>query len=113
MPARSRWTRKARNGKGDMVAQFRQVCENLKAIVTARAGQMNGIVKLISSSSQDQYKSRGLEIGAVYREYFGQHYPATSWRSVPYDDDCRSDRRHAVIVSPNTEGRSMPVHPRG
>ena len=33
-------------GKGDMVAQFRQVCENLKAVVTARAGQMSDIVKL-------------------------------------------------------------------
>ncbi len=78
-------------GSGDMVAQFRQVCENLKAIVGARAGQMNDIVKLtIYVLSKTEYKARGREIGAVYREYFGRHYPAMTLVEVRglYDDDC-------------------------
>ena len=33
-------------GSGDLVAQFRQVCQNLKALVGARGGQMTDIVKL-------------------------------------------------------------------
>ncbi len=59
-------------GAGDLVAQFRQVCENLKAVLVSRAGQMNDIVKLtIYVLSKSDYKARTREIGAVYRDYFG------------------------------------------
>lgn len=64
-------------GKGDLVAQFRQVCENLKALVEARGGTLRDIVKLtIYVLDKDQYKANGKAIGAVYREYFGKHFPA-------------------------------------
>ena len=64
-------------GKGDIVAQFRQVCENLKSLVTAAGGQMTDIVKLtIYVLDVGAYKSRLKEIGSVYREYFGKHFPA-------------------------------------
>jgi len=78
-------------GSGDLVAQFRQICENLKAIVGARAGQMNDIVKLtIYVLSKTEFKARGREIDVVYREYFGRHYPAMPLAEVRglYDDDC-------------------------
>jgi enamine deaminase RidA (YjgF/YER057c/UK114 family) len=64
-------------GKGDLVAQFRQVCENLRTVVTAAGGQMTDIVKLtLYVIDVDDYKQRGREIGGVYREYFGKHFPA-------------------------------------
>jgi len=64
-------------GKGDVVAQFRQVCENLKTLVTAAGGQMTDIVKLtIYVLDVPAYKSRLKELGSVYREYFGKHFPA-------------------------------------
>ncbi len=47
-------------GNGDLVAQFRQVCENLKAVMTARVGE---------------FKAHGRD-DPVYRDYFGWHYPA-------------------------------------
>ena len=78
-------------GKGDLVAQFRQVAENLKALVTARGGTLNDMVKLtIYVLSKADYKARAREIGAVYREYFGRHYPAMTLVQVAglYDDDC-------------------------
>lgn len=87
--------------KGDLVGQFRQVCENLKAIVTARAGQMNDIVKLtIFVLSKTEYKARGREIGAVYREYFGRHYPAMTLVEVRglYDDDCLIEIEGVAVV---------------
>ena len=60
-----------------MVAQFRKVCENLHAVVTEAGGQMTDIVKLtIYVLDVDEYKKRGKEIGAVYREHFGRHFPA-------------------------------------
>ena len=77
-------------GKGDLVAQFRQVCENLKALLLARGGQLNDLVKLtIYVLSKADYKARTREIGAVYREYFGRHYPAMTLVEVKglYDED--------------------------
>jgi len=64
-------------GKGDLVAQFRQVCENLRAVVTAAGGQLTDVVKLtIYVLDVDEYKRHAKAVGGVYREYFGTHFPA-------------------------------------
>ena len=64
-------------GKGDLPAQFRQICENFKHLLLARGGQMNDIVKLtMYVLSKAEYKAKSREVGAVYREYFGKHFPA-------------------------------------
>jgi enamine deaminase RidA (YjgF/YER057c/UK114 family) len=64
-------------GKGDLAAQFRQVCENLRTVVAAAGGQLADVVKLtIYVLDTDDYKRHLREIGAVYREYFGKHFPA-------------------------------------
>ena len=64
-------------GKGDLIAQFRQVCENLKTLVTASGGQLTDVVKLtIYVLDAGEFKRRGKPIGVVYREYFGKHFPA-------------------------------------
>lgn len=66
-------------GRGDIVAQFRQVCENLKTLVEDRGGTLQDIIKLtIFVLNRDEYKARGKAIGQVYRDYFGRHYPAMS-----------------------------------
>lgn len=77
-------------GAGDLAAQFRQICQNLKAVLLARAGQLNDIVKLtIFVLDKSAYKTRAKDIGAVYREFFGRHYPAMTLLEVKglYDDD--------------------------
>ncbi|HEX9820307.1 MAG TPA: RidA family protein [Methylomirabilota bacterium] len=64
-------------GKGDVVAQFRQVCRNLQAVMNAAGGDMTDIVKLtIYVLDTAAYKAQLREIGGVYREYFGKHFPA-------------------------------------
>ena len=75
---------------GDLVAQFRQVCENLKAVIVSRGGTMNDIVKLtIYVLSKAAYKAKLKEIGEVYRGYFARHYPAMTLVEAKglYDDD--------------------------
>jgi enamine deaminase RidA (YjgF/YER057c/UK114 family) len=63
--------------RGDLVGQFRQVCENLRTVVGAAGGQMTDIVKLtIYVLDAGAYKTQVRAIGAVYREYFGKHFPA-------------------------------------
>ncbi len=88
-------------GRGDLVAQFRQVAENLKAVVLARGGQMNDIVKLtIYVLSKADYKAKSKEIGVVYREYFGRHYPAMTLVEIKalYDDDCAIEIEGVAVV---------------
>jgi enamine deaminase RidA (YjgF/YER057c/UK114 family) len=88
-------------GKGDLVAQFRQVCGNLKTVVTARGGQLSDIVKLtIYALSKTEYKARGRDVGAVYREYFGRHYPAMTLVEVKglYDDDCLIEIEGVAVI---------------
>jgi enamine deaminase RidA (YjgF/YER057c/UK114 family) len=64
-------------GPGDLVAQFRQVCRNLQTVMSAAGGEMSDIVKLtIYVLDTDAYKRHLREIGGVYREYFGKHFPA-------------------------------------
>lgn len=77
-------------GRGDLVAQFRQVCQNLRAVVQARGGGLDDVVKLtIYVLSKAEYKARSREIGAVYREYFGKRFPAMTLVEVKglYDED--------------------------
>jgi enamine deaminase RidA (YjgF/YER057c/UK114 family) len=88
-------------GKGDLVAQFRQVCENLKALLLARGGQMSDIVKLtMYVLSKDDYKANAKDIGLVYREYFGRHFPAMTLVEVKglYDDDCAIEIEGVAVV---------------
>jgi enamine deaminase RidA (YjgF/YER057c/UK114 family) len=88
-------------GKGDLVAQFRQVCANLKAVLAARGGQMNDIVKLnIYVLSKADYKASAKGIGEVYREYFGKHFPAMTLAEVKglYDDDCAIEIEGIAVV---------------
>jgi enamine deaminase RidA (YjgF/YER057c/UK114 family) len=88
-------------GPGDLVAQFGQICLNLKAVVTARAGQLNDIVKLtIYVLSKADYKAKAREIGVVYREHFGRHYPAMTLVEVKglYDDGCLIEVEGIAVV---------------
>jgi enamine deaminase RidA (YjgF/YER057c/UK114 family) len=64
-------------GKGDIVKQFRQTCANIQAVMNAAGGDMTDIVKLtIYVLDVSDYKQHLREVGGVYREYFGKHFPA-------------------------------------
>ena len=64
-------------GKGDIVTQFRQVCRNIQTVLSAAGGDLSDVVKLtIYVLDVDDYKRHLREIGGVYREYFGKHFPA-------------------------------------
>ena len=64
-------------GRGDVVAQFRQTCANIHAVLSAAGGEMTDLVKLtIYVLDVTEYKKNLKGIGDVYREYFGKHFPA-------------------------------------
>src|SRR3989442_4196051 len=57
-------------GSGDLVAQFRQVCENLRAVVATAGGELTDVGKLtIYVLDTGLYKRHRKAIGRAYREH--------------------------------------------
>jgi enamine deaminase RidA (YjgF/YER057c/UK114 family) len=64
-------------GPDDLVAQFRQVCQNLKDIVEAAGGRLTDMARLtMFVVDVEDYRRQQEPIGVVYREFFGKHFPA-------------------------------------
>ena len=64
---------------GDMVKQFGQVLANMKVCCDEVGAKMTDIVVLrIYVTDKKLYKAHGRELGAIYLDYFGKHFPATT-----------------------------------
>ncbi len=86
---------------GDYVAQYEQVLKNLEAVVAAAGGTMEDIVKLnVFVKDRDRYKEHLKELGAVYRRYFGKHYPAMALFEVSgfFQDDALVECEGMAVV---------------
>jgi enamine deaminase RidA (YjgF/YER057c/UK114 family) len=69
-------------GKGDLVAQYRQVLENLVSVVEEGGGTADDIVKLnIYVVDRQRYLENRSRLGAVHQEYL-DHYPAMAFFHV-------------------------------
>jgi len=61
----------------DLVSQFRQALANVVAVVTAAGGSPADLVRLtLYCTDVPAYRAGVKEIGAVYREVLGKHFPA-------------------------------------
>ena len=66
-------------GGDDFAAQFRQALGNVVDILGAAGGRPEHLVRLtIFVKDKDAYEARLREVGAVWRELVGAHYPAMS-----------------------------------
>jgi len=64
-------------GPGDLAAQFEQTLSNLQATAAAARLELTDLIKLtLFVTDVEAYKAHSAEIGAVYRRYFGLHFPA-------------------------------------
>ncbi len=64
-------------GESDIAAQFEQTLHNLEATAVAAQVGLTDLVKLtLFVTDVEAYKEHSAEIGAVYRRYFGSHFPA-------------------------------------
>lgn len=67
----------------DFVAQCRQALENVVAVVAAAGGRVEHIGKLTwYILDKSEYLARRKELGAVYREVMGRHFPAMTMVQV-------------------------------
>jgi enamine deaminase RidA (YjgF/YER057c/UK114 family) len=61
----------------DLVEQTRQALRNLAAVVEAAGGGVEHVVRLTwYVVDRDAYARARRDIGAVYRDIFGRHFPA-------------------------------------
>lgn len=59
-----------------LVAQFRQALVNIVAILAEGGAKPEHVVRMTwYITSRDDYLAHGREIGAVYREIMGKHFP--------------------------------------
>lgn len=67
----------------DLVGQIRQALDNILTILAEAGAGPQHVVRLNwYLADKDDYNARGKEIGRVYRELMGEHYPAMTAMAV-------------------------------
>lgn len=94
---------------GDLVVQFTQALSNLQTVIQAAGGSMTDIVKLtFYVTDKDAYKAQLKPIGAAYRSFFGNYYPASTLLEVKnlYDDNALIEIDGIAVIdsAPSKEG---------
>ena len=88
-------------GKGDFVAQFRQVLENLSRVVEHAGGTPKSFASLtMYVTDRDLYVSSLKAIGVDYRTIFGRHFPAITLVEVKglYNSDCMVEISGVAVI---------------
>ena len=88
-------------GKGDFVAQWRQVMHNLKLAVEGAGGRPDQIAVLtMYLTDLKPYLAGKKELGAAYREVFGKYFPAITLVEVKglYNPDCMVEISAVAVI---------------
>ena len=88
-------------GVGDLVAQFEQVLRNIRAVCETAGGSLQDVVKMtIFVGDKDDYLAKVKEIGAVYRAYFGNHYPVMALVEISrfYEQDVMLEIESVAVL---------------
>ena len=86
---------------GDLLAQFEQVLRNLRAVVEAAGGTMQDIVKLnVFVADRDAYRAQLKPLGRIFRDYFGDYYPAMALFEVSkfYQDEALVEMEGLAVM---------------
>ncbi|UWR13482.1 RidA family protein [Sulfitobacter mediterraneus] len=71
------WTAEQKFESHDFIGQMEQALRNIVDVVEAAGGQVTDIVRLTwYVIDKKEYVARQAEVGAVYREVLGRHFPA-------------------------------------
>ena len=83
------WTHDAASGRfvfraHDLVGQFAQTLDNVLAVVTAAGGRAEDLAAMtVFVTDLPAYRATQKELGAVWRERLGRHFPAMALVGVP------------------------------
>ena len=89
-------------GKGDFVAQFAQVVQNLKTAINAAGGEPQQYAVLtMYVTDLPAYLNNRKTLGVIYREAFGQHFPAITLVEVKslYNSDCMIEISGLAVIN--------------
>jgi enamine deaminase RidA (YjgF/YER057c/UK114 family) len=89
-------------GKGDFVAQFAQVLQNLKTAINAAGGEPQQYAVLtIYITDLQAYLNNKKPLGSLYRAVFGLHFPAITLVEVKnlYNSDCMIEVSGLAVIS--------------
>ena len=71
------WTAEQRFESHDFIGQMEQCLRNIMAVVTAAGGVAEDITRLTwYVTDKAEFMARQSEVGAVYRDVLGRHFPA-------------------------------------
>lgn len=71
------WDERGEFQSDDLVEQSAQALRNVLAVVRAAGGSATDIVRLTwYITDKHAYRAAAAQLGRVYREFFGSHYPA-------------------------------------
>jgi enamine deaminase RidA (YjgF/YER057c/UK114 family) len=88
-------------GKGDFVAHFTQVMENLKTAVEAAGGRPNQYAVLtIYITNLEAYWENKKPLGTAYRQIFGKYFPAITLVEVKrlYNPTCMIEISGVAVI---------------
>ena len=73
------WTAREEFETDDLAGQVRQALENVMAVIAEAGGKPHHIARLTwYVTDKREYRAAAKEIGNVYRDIVGEHYPAMS-----------------------------------
>ena len=87
----------------DFIGQMKQALQNIVAVVEAAGGEVSDITRLTwFVIDKKEYVARQKEIGAVYREVLGRHFPAMSMLVVAglVEDDALIEIEATAALGP-------------
>lgn len=89
----------------DFIGQMKQALKNIVAVVNAAGGEVSDITRLTwFVIDKKEYVARQKEVGAVYREVLGRHFPAMSMLVVAglVEDDALVEIEATAALGPRT-----------
>ena len=94
---------------GDLVAQYEQVLQNLRAVVTAAGGTMQDITQItMFVRDRDDYIAHRQPLGQVHKAFFGSYYPATALIEISrlFDDDALIEIQGMAVIGADAPGEN-------
>lgn len=101
------WDENEQFPSDDLVDQIRLTLKNVVAVLAEGGARPNHIVRMTwYITDKQEYLSRRHEIGAVYREIIGRHFPAMAMVEVSalMEDRARVEIETTAVIPPSDAG---------
>lgn len=99
------WNAEAKFDSDDLVEQTRQALRNIVRVLAEAGARPEHIVRLTwYVVDKRDYIDRNVDLGKVYREIIGRHYPAMTLVQVAalLEDRAKVEIEATAVVSPST-----------